>query len=317
MKIFFAGATGAIGRQLLPRLTGAGHFVTAITRSPHHLDQINQAGAHGVVCDIFDREALFQAMSEAEPEVVMHQLTAIPPRIDPKHVSRDLAATNALRIEGTEILMQAAKEAGAQHFIAQSIATYYQPDQAKPATEDMPLYKNAPSAFAAVVHAVQKLEDTVLNTPGIQGTVLRYGHLYGSGTVYAADGTFAEDVRARRVPIIGSGGGTFSFIHVEDAANATVLALTKGVGGIYNIVDDEPVTIGKWLPIYAELASAPKPMRVPAFIGRLAAGPFGVYFMTEQRGASNKKAKRILEWNLDYSTWREGFQAEFAPQLTI
>ncbi|MBE7554554.1 MAG: NAD(P)-dependent oxidoreductase [Anaerolineales bacterium] len=315
MKIFIAGATGVIGRQLLSRLTEAGHEVTAITRSQDRVEQIRKYGAQAIVCDVFDRDKLKQAVLAARPEVMIHQLTSLPERIDPRHVKQALAQTNKLRTEGTEILMDAARSAGARRFIAQSVSFYYAPTSTLPATEDEPLYQNAPAAFADVVQAIDNLEHTVLNTPDIEGIILRYGYIYGPGTSFAGDGTFAEDVRQRQVPIIGDGGGVFSFTHVEDAAAATVLALNHGQAGCYNIVDDEPVPLREWLPAYAELLHAPRPLRLPKFVGRLAAGRFGVYFMMEQRGASNQKAKQQLCWQPVYKSWREGFQAELAPQL--
>lgn len=315
MKIFIAGATGAIGRHLLPRLTKAGHEVTAITRSQNHGEQIRNDGARPIVCDVFDRDKLKQAVAAAEPEIVIHQLTNLPQRIDPRRIEQSLAQTNKLRTEGTQILMDAAKSAGARRFIAQSISSYYAPTSTMPATEDELLYKNAPAAFASIIHAIDNLEHTVLNTPGIDGIILRYGYFYGPGTAYAVDGTFAEDVRHRRVPIIGDGGGVLSFIHVEDAAAATVLALNHGKAGIYNIVDDNPISIHEWLPSYADMLDAPRPLHLPKFVGRLGAGHFGVYFMTEQRGASNKKAEQELGWRPAYPSWRDGFRLELAPQV--
>lgn len=310
MKIFIAGGTGAIGRYLLPRLTQQGHQVTAITRSPEKIEQIRASGATAVVADVFDRAKLTEAVLKAEPEVVIHQLTNLPAQIDPRRVTQALAQTNKLRREGTQILMEAAQMAGARTFIAQSISSYYDPAGRAPASEDEPLYQNPPAAFASIVQAINSLEDTVLNTSGINGMILRYGYFYGPGTAYAADGSFAAAVRQRRVPIIGNGGGVFTFIHVEDAAAATVLALHHGEPGIYNIVDDEPAPLRVWLPLYADWLEAPRPRRLPKFIGRLAAGRFGVYYLTEQRGASNQKAKAELGWQPAHASWRAGFAAE-------
>ena len=314
MRIFVAGATGVIGRSLLPRLTHAGHEVTAMTRMLDRVEQIRASGAKPVVCDVFDRDKVKQAMISAKPEVVIHQLTNLPPRIDPRQAVRSMAATNRLRSEGTRILMDAALAAGARRFIAQSISTYYAPGTNVPANEDEPLYMQAPPQVAPIVHAIADLERTVLRTPGIEGIVLRYGYFYGPGTVHAADGTLTEDVRRRRIPIIGNGNGVFSFVHVEDAAAATTLVLDHGEAGIYNIVDDEPARLREWLPIFAELLGAPRPMQVPKWVGRLAAGRFGIYWATEQRGASNRKARQQLGWRPMYSSWREGFQAELAPR---
>jgi nucleoside-diphosphate-sugar epimerase len=256
-------------------------------------------------------------VAAAKPEVVIHQLTNLPHRLDPRQIKQALAQTNRLRAEGTQILMDAAKAAGARRFIAQSISSYYTPGNPWPAAEEEPLYHEAPAAFSEIVHALEKLDHIVLNTPNVEGIVLRYGYFYGPGTAYAPDGTLAEDVRRRRVPILGDGGGVFSLIHVEDAAAATILALNHGEPSIYNIVDDEPAPLRERLPLYAELLGAPRPMRVPKFIGRLAAGRFGVFFMTEQRGASNKKAKQQLGWRPTYPSWREGFRAELALQRQL
>lgn len=314
MKVFVAGATGVIGRQLLPRLVEAGHTVVAMTRDSDRVSNIRAAGAQPVVLDVFEGDSLQRAVLDAKPEVVIHQLTNIPQHIDPRHVSRDMAPTNRLRTEGTQLLMQAAKAAGARRFIAQSIATYYTPSNG-PAMETDPLYKDAPDAFVEIVEAVDQLEHMVLNTPGIEGVVLRYGYLYGPGTIYSAQGSFTHDVRRRRIPIIGNGGGMFSFTHVEDAAAATVLAVDRGNPGIYNIVDDDPAPLREWLPVYAKLVGAPSPMHVTKFIGRLAAGRFGIYFMTEQRGASNQKAKQALGWSPKYRSWRDGFPAELTSAV--
>ena len=302
MNIFLAGATGAIGRQLLPRLIDEGHTVTAITRSEHRAKHI------------FDRDALNDAVGAAEPEVLIHQLTSIPHRIDPRRVKEELAQTNKLRTEGTQILMDAARAAGVRRFVAQSISFNYTPGPPSLATEDEPLYTSAPAAFAALVRAVESLERTVLKTPGIEGVVLRYGYFYGPGTAYAVDGSITEDVVRRRFPLIGGASGVFSFIHVEDAAAATALALDRGTPGIYNIVDDDPAPVGEWLPLFAEMLGAPRPMRLPQFVGRLGAGRYGVYLMIEQRGASNLKAKQELGWHLKYASWRDGFRSEFVDR---
>ncbi|MCZ6776780.1 MAG: NAD(P)-dependent oxidoreductase [Ignavibacteria bacterium] len=314
MKIFLAGATGVISRRLLPLLIHSGHEVTAMTRSQDHTNQIREYGGKPVVCNVFDKEKLYEAVVAAKPDVLIHQLTNIPRRINPRRVNKELAATNRLRAEGTTILLEAARLASARRFIAQSVAFAYGPSGQSKAVEEEPLYLDCPSAVADLVQAISKLESAVPGVPGIQGIVLRYGYFYGPGTIYATDGSFAEDVGRRRIPIVGNGQGIFSFIHVDDAAAATVIALDRGEPGIYNIVDDDPAPVGEWLPLYAELLKAPPPFRVPKFIGRLAAGPYGSYLMTEQRGASNDKAKKHLGWTPRFSTWRDGFRLELAPQ---
>jgi 2-alkyl-3-oxoalkanoate reductase len=312
MKIFVAGATGVIGRRLLPRLQN--HQVTALTRSPQQAEQLKTLGVQPVVGDVFDQDRLMQAVVAAQPDIVMHQLTSIPRRIDTRNVSEAFAATNRLRAEGTRILMAAAIAAGAKQFIAQSLAAFYAPDKPSPATEDEPLYMDAHPTFASIVQALAALEDTVLNTSGIAGIVLRYGYFYGAGTAYAADGGMAASIRRQYMPIVGAGTGVFSFVRVDDAAEATVLALTRGKPGIYNIVDDDPAPISDWLPTYARLLNAPAPQHVPVPSGEIPdAERFGIFFMTQQRGASNQKAKEQLGWQPHYASWREGFRAELQP----
>ena len=282
-----------------------------MTRSQDRVEQIRAHGAEPVVCDAFDRGRLREAVVAAKPDVLIHQLTNIPKRLNPRRVKKELAKTNRLRTEATHNLVEAAKSAGARRFIAQSIAFSYAPTAASLATEEDPLYRDTP-AGAEMVDAIRILERTVLGTSGIDGVILRYGYFYGPGTIYAADGSFAEGVRRRRIPIVGDGGGVFSFVHVDDAAAATAVTLGHGKPGIYNIVDDEPTAVRQWLPWYAELLEAPRPFRVPKFIGRLGAGPYGNYLMTEQRGASNGKAKKMLGWEPNYTSWRDGFRSELA-----
>ena len=307
MKVFVAGGTGVIGRSLLPLLLAHGHEVTALTRSSQGADRIRELGADPVVCDVFDRRRLGESVINAEPEVVIHQLTAIPKRLNPRRIRKELAQTNRLRTEGTRILMEAAQAAGASRFIAQSIAFAYAPEGDTLAEEEERLYLDAPASFVEIIQAVDSLEKTVLEASGIEGFVLRYGYFYGPGTVYAEDGTFAADVRRRRVPVVGEGMGVFSFVHVDDAASATVAALTAREPGIYNIVDNEPVALQEWLPGYSTILGAPAPYRIPRFIGALVAGPYAIYLMIQQRGVSNEKAKTLLSWHPKYRSWREGF----------
>ena len=318
MNIFFAGATGAIGRHILPRMIEEGHTVTALTRSSTKAEHLRTLGAQPVVGDVLDRAFLLDAVRKAQPEVVMHQLTSVPPRIDPRHIDVAFAQTNTLRTKGTALLMEAARAAGARTFIAQSIAAFYTPTRITPATEAEPLYRDAPAAFADTIQAVATLEDTVLSTPGIRGIVLRYGLFYGPGTAYDQEGSIRDDIEHRRFPIIGDGSGVFSFIHVDDAAKATMLAMEKDQPGIYNIVDDEPAPVREWMPVYATLLGAPRPRRIPRFIGRLAAGRYGLFFMTKQRGASNRKAKSELGWTPTFPSWRYGFRDGFgAPRAGL
>lgn len=278
-----------------------------MTRSEKRATDLQQRGATPVICDVFDRRNLRRCLEAARPDVVVHQLTALPKRIDPRKVKKQLAQTNRLRTEGTRNLFEASLVAGAKQFIAQSIAFAYSPDGEGLKTEDCALYERPPTSFDDVIHAIRSLEETAVGSADLAGVVLRYGFFYGPGTVYASDGSFAEDVRHSRVPIVGNGTGVFSFVHVEDAAAATVAALEYGEPGIYNIVDDEPAQVAEWLPLYAEALRARRPKRVPRWMARLLAGPYAIYLMCEQRGAANAKAKRLLGWSPQYSTWRSAF----------
>ncbi len=278
-----------------------------MTRSPDRADWIRSLGAQPVVCDVFRKDELFRAVQAARPEVVIHQLTRIPARINPRHIARDLATTNRLRTEGTFALVEAAQAAGARSFIAQSVAFFYNPNERTPVPEDDPLDSTIPGA-GEIVDALRVHEHVVLGASRMEAVVLRYGQFYGPGTFYASDGSFAEDVRRRRVPVVGEGGGVFSFVHVDDAAAAAALAVTSTEPGIYNIVDDEPMPVAEWLPDYARLLDAHAPFKVPEFVARLAAGPYGRFVMTRQRGASNHKAKQQLGWSPRFRSWKDGFQ---------
>jgi nucleoside-diphosphate-sugar epimerase len=305
--VFVAGASGAIGRPLVPRLLAAGHEVTGSTRSRERAEAIRAAGATPVLVDALDPEALLQAVEQAAPEVVVHQLTALPERFDPRRA--DLYdATNRVRAEGTANLLAAALAAGARRFVSQSIAFGYAPGpRPEVISEDAPLNLEAPSPFAEAMRVIAEMERAVLHTDGLEGLVLRYGWFYGPGTYYAEDGTTAEEVRKRRFPVIGSGAGLFSFIHVDDAADATVAAVEGGAPGVYNVVDDEPAAMRDWLPAYAEAIGARRPRRIPVWLARLAAGKMAS-LVNQQPGASNAKAKRELGWQPRWRTWREGFR---------
>jgi nucleoside-diphosphate-sugar epimerase len=306
MKVFVAGASGAIGRQLVPQLLAAGHEVTGMTRREENAAAIRAAGAKAVVCDVFDAAALESALGEAAPEVVVHELTSLPPRLDPK--SKDaLAPTNRLRGEGTGNLIAAAKAAGAKRLIAESVAFYYVPEGDWVKGEEAPAFPAADGPFGEAGKALADLERQVTGTEGLEGVVLRYGWLYGPGTYYDRDGSQTEDFHKRRMPIVGKGSGIFSFVQVEDAASATVAAVERGEPGIYNVVDDEPAPMSEWVPVFAEAVGAKKPRRVPVWLARLVAGSAAVGMATDQRGASNAKAKRELGWRPRYPSWRQGF----------
>jgi 2-alkyl-3-oxoalkanoate reductase len=278
-----------------------------MTRSDERAAALREAGARAVVLDVFDHEGVRAAMAEARPEVVVHQLTALPERIDPRDRSV-YDATNRLRTVGTRILLEAARAAGARRVVAQSIAFAYEPRGEMVKAEDAPLMSDAPGPFGEGARAVRDLEAQILEAQGLEGLVLRYGFFYGPGTFYALDGSMAADVRRRRMPIVGGGAGTFSHVHVEDAAEATVAAVERGAPGVYNIVDDEPAPLRDWVPVYAEAIGAKPPWRLPAWIARLVAGRAATAMATQLRGASNEKAKRELGWTPAHPSWREGFR---------
>jgi 2-alkyl-3-oxoalkanoate reductase len=307
MRVFVAGASGVIGRRLVPQLVAAGHEVTGTTRSEERAEAIRSAGARAVICDALDAEALHAAVQEATPEVVVHQLTALPHRFDPRD-KQVYAQTNRLRSEGTRILIEAAQAAGARRFLCQSIAFAYAPGaRAEVKDEDAPLALDAPAPFSDGVRAIEAMERAVAGAEGLEGLVLRYGWFYGPGTYYGDDGSMAKDVRRRRFPVIGKGTGLYSFIHVDDAASATVAAVERGAPGIYNVVDDDPAPQREWLPLYAEAIGAKKPLRVPIWLARLVAGKIATT-ADVQAGASNAKAKRELGWEPRWASWRQGFR---------
>lgn len=306
MKVFVAGATGVIGRALLPRLIDAGHEVAGMTRDPSKAQGLVEIGAEPVVCDVYDADGLHAAVREASPEAVVHQLTALPDAIDPRRFAEQLAATDQIRVEGTRNLVLAAQQAGARRMVAQSVAFMYEPEGGPVKSEDDPLWLDAPREARRTIEAIASLEQQVSSADGIEGVVLRYGYFYGPGSAYAPDGSVAEMVRARQFPIAGGGTGVFSFIHVDDAAAATVAALERGRPGIYNIVDDDPQRLCDWLPEYAAALGAPPPRRVPGFLARLLAGRYGHYMMTRLRGASNERAKAELGWSPRFARLQDG-----------
>ena len=306
MRVFLAGASGVVGRGLTMLLLEAGHQVTGMTRSAARAEQIRARGADVVVCDALEPDALRRAVVGARPEAVIHELTDLPTRLDPRKYATQLAATNRLRREGTRNLVVAAREAGATRLVAQSIAFAYAPEGDWCKREDAALALNAPPPMSDSIRAVAELERQVLEAGGI---VLRYGFFYGPGTQFASDGFYAELARRRRFPVVGSGVGRWSFIHVEDAAVATLAALERGSPGVYNVVDDDPAPAREWIPVYAAAVGARPPFRVPAWLGRLAGGRAAVAGMTTQRAASNEKARRELDWTPRYSSWRDGFEA--------
>ncbi|WP_152186392.1 NAD-dependent epimerase/dehydratase family protein [Segeticoccus rhizosphaerae] len=308
MRILVAGATGAIGRQLVPRLVTAGHEVHGMTRSESKQDLLRGLGAVPVVADALDPDQVAEAVGRARPEVIVHELTAIG-GLDLRQMDRSFAATNRLRTEGTDNLLSAGQAVGVRRFVAQSYFAAYARTGGPVKNEEDAVDPSPAREMRETVAAILHLEEAVLGAQWTQGIVLRYGGFYGPGTSLAPGGDQTEMVRKRRFPLVGDGAGVWSFIHVADAADATAAAVERGTRGIYNIVDDEPAPVAEWLPALAQTLGAKAPMRVPRFVGRLFAGETGVVMMTELRGASNAKAKRELVWRPAHPSWRQGFAA--------
>jgi nucleoside-diphosphate-sugar epimerase len=305
MRVFVAGATGAIGARLVPQLVERGHEVIGTSRSPEKAGSLRARGAEPVVLDLLDRDAVQEAVAAARPDAIVHQATALAGLSDFKHFDRSFAQTNRLRTEGTDALLAAAREAGVRRFLAQSFAGWPYAREGGPVkTEEDPLDPTPVPGMGETLAAIRQLERSVVDADGI---VLRYGGFYGS-----LDDAQLELVRKRRFPIVGDGAGIWSFVHLEDAAAATVLALERGSPGIYNVVDDEPAPVSEWLPALAEAIGAKPPRRIPRWLARLVAGESGVVLMTEIRGASNAKAKRDLSWMLRHPSWRQGFRTAYA-----
>jgi nucleoside-diphosphate-sugar epimerase len=309
MKVFVAGATGALGRPLVKLLVERGHEVTGMTRSESKQDLLRALGARPVVADALDPDAVARAVAEADPDVIVHQLTAIG-EFNPRRMEREFAATNRLRTEGTDHLLAAGRAVGVKRFVAQSFAPWpYARTGGMVKTEDDPLDTSPPAQVRTTVDAIKYLEKAVIGADWTEGIALRYGGFYGPGTSIGLNplGSYAEAIRGRKLPIAGKGTGVWSFIQIEDAAAATLEAIEHGERGIYNVVDDEPAPISEWLPVLAKALGAKPPRHVPLFVARLFGGEATEVMMTELRGSSNKKAKRELGWKLRYPSWREGF----------
>jgi nucleoside-diphosphate-sugar epimerase len=307
MRVLVAGATGVIGRELMPALVEAGHTAIGLTRSVPSAELI-QSDTEVIFADALDRRAVTAAVEQAAPDAVVNMLTAIPAAINPKRLAEDFTVTNRLRTEGTANLLDAAARVGVTKVISQGLAYGYEPGRPGLATEDSSLWVEPPRPFLPVLNALRELERRTVEA---QGTVLRFGHLYGPGTSYSAAGSFTQQVRAGKVPLVSGGTATFSFTHTADAAAAVVAALNSDHVGPLNIVDDEPAQMNEWLPYLADLVDAPSPKSAPAFLARFAVGPWGVAFMTKLRGADNSRAKSVLDWKLVHSSWRTGFATEF------
>ena len=305
MKVFVAGASGAIGSRLVPQLVERSHDVIGTSRSPAKASRLRALGAEAMVLDLLDPPAVREAVRAAGPDAIVHQATALSGMNDIKHFDRSFAPTNRLRTEGTDALLAAAQDVGVRLFAAQSYAGWPYAREGGPfKTEEDPLDPSPVPAMSKTHAAIRYLEQAVRDAGGV---VLRYGGFYGS-----PDDNQLELVRKRRFPIVGDGGGIWSFVHLDDAAAATVLALEQGTAGVFNVVDDEPAPVRDWLPVLAETIGAKPPRRVPRWLARIVAGEAGVALMTEIRGALNAKAKRELGWNLRHPSWREGFRAAYA-----
>jgi nucleoside-diphosphate-sugar epimerase len=313
MKIFVAGASGAIGRRLIPLLAARGHEVTGMTRSRERARLLAGLGATPVVADGLDRDAVLAAVAGAAPEVVVHEMTALATATSLRRFDKVFALTNRLRTEGTDHLVHAAQVAGARRLVAQSFAGWnYERAGGRVKTEDDPLDPSPPRSMRHSLAAFVRLEASVLGAAGLQGVVLRYGGLYGPGTSTSLEGQIVHMLRRRQLPIIGDGAGVWSFVHVDDAAAATVAAIERGEPGIYNIADDDPEPVSIWLPELARIVGAEPPRRVPTWVGRLLAGEAVLTMFTQARGAANAKAKRVLRWRLRYPSWQLGFREGLA-----
>jgi nucleoside-diphosphate-sugar epimerase len=315
MKVFVAGATGVLGRALVPQLVAQGHDLVGMTKSASKQDLVRRLGARPVVADALDPDAVAEAVASAEPDVIVHQLTALSGPMSFREArnperSSAFTMTNRLRTEGTDHLLAAGRAVGARRFVAQSFGAFRWARTGGPVlTEDDPIDLNPPAALRMALPGILHVERAVTTIEWGEGLALRYGGLYGPGTSVslAPDAVMAAPIRKRRFPIVGDGGGIFSHVHVEDAAAATVIAVERGQPGIYNIVDDEPAPVREWLPVLASALGAKPPRRIPRWLARLLAGEAATLMMTDVKGASNEKAKRELGWTPRYASWRQGF----------
>lgn len=310
MRVFLAGATGALGQRLLPMLIEAGHDVVGTTRKPANRAVLEKAGAAAMVMDGLDEESVKQAVGAAAPDVVIHQLTSLQGPFDLKNFDAAFATTNTLRTTGTDYLLAAARAAGVRRFVAQSFTGWTnERGGSRIKDETDPLDPDPTAASRQTLAAIAYVERTVPAATGLEGLALRYGGFYGPGTGLGAGGDQLDVVRKRRFPLVGGGTGIWSLINIDDAARATLCALDHGEPGVYNIVDDEPAPVSDWLPYLADCVGAKAPMRLPAWLARPMIGEHGISMMTRIRGSSNAKAKRELGLRLAYPSWREGFRS--------
>jgi 2-alkyl-3-oxoalkanoate reductase len=306
MRVFIAGATGAVGTRLVPLLVAAGHEVVGTSRSEARLGELERAGATGMVMDGLDAASVRRAVLNAHPDVIVHQLTALSGQVGDMNFDKSFAATNELRTRGTDHLLAAAAEAGVGRFIAQSYAGWPSERTGGPVkTEEAPFDQNPTKASRETLAAIRYVEQKTTDAGGL---ALRYGGFYGPGNAIGRGGAVVEMVKQRKLPVVGGGTGVWSFCHIDDAASATAAAVTRGAPGVYNIVDDEPAPVSEWLPELARAIGAKPPLRIPGWMARPLIGEYGVSMMTQVRGASNVKAKRELGWEPAWPSWREGFR---------
>jgi nucleoside-diphosphate-sugar epimerase len=309
MHVFVAGGLGAVGRRLVPMLVEAGHDVAATATTREKLRVLSNLGATPLLMDGLDQRSVLDAVRRAEPEVIVHEMTGLVRAADLRHFDRVFATTNRLRTEGADHLIEAARAVGARRIVAQSFGNWnYERTGSRVKTEEDDLDPEPPRSMQRSIGAIAHLEAAVTHAEGLEGIALRYGNLYGPGTGISEDGRLVELIRRRRLPLIGDGRGIWSFVHVDDAAAATVAAVEGGPPGIYNVCDDDPAEAAVWLPELAAIIGAPPPHRVPVWLGRLAAGEALVSMFTRTRGAVNAKVKNAFDWRLRYPSWREGFR---------
>jgi nucleoside-diphosphate-sugar epimerase len=308
MRVFLAGATGALGQQLVPLLQRAGHAVVGTTRSPVKAAQLRVQGAEAVVLDALDRDATIRAVVQARPDAIVHQMTSIPAQMNLRRFDREFELTNRLRTEGTQHLLEAARESAVRRIVVQSFGGWPYARTGGPVkTERDPLDAAPPAAFRRTLNAIRQLEAAVRREEGMDGVALRYGAFYGPSTSLGVGGALLHALRRRRLPLVGTGSGIWSFIHIRDAASATLAALERAAPGIYNVADDEPAPVRDWLPVLAAAVGAPPPLRVPRWLVRMLVGEHAVVLMDDIRGISNAKAKAALAWQPRYASWRTGF----------
>lgn len=310
MRIFIAGATGAIGQRLIPQLVARGHELTATTRSAAKCELLRRLGAAPVIMDGLDGASVGEAVARAEPDAIIHQMTALAGGADLRHFDRWFSGTNQLRTLGTQHLLAAARASGVRRFIAQSYTGWTNAREGGPVkTEEDPLDPSPAKAQSQTMAAIRAVEDAVLAAP-LEGLLLRYGNFYGPG----ASDSLVQMVRQRRMPIVGDGNGVWSWIHLDDAASATVAALEAGLQGIYNVTDDEPARVAEWLPYLSQVIGAKPPLHIPVWAARLLAGEVATRWMTEGRGSSNAKLRAAAAWHPTWASWRDGFRFALTGQ---